>query len=459
MSTTRIIQEGISKIRIPDGVFYNPVQEFNRDLSVAVIHTFHQMYQLKSKKLPTFTILDALTASGFRAIRYAQQIPNVTKIIANDMDPSVSTAIQENISLNNIPDGIVHISISDAKTLMYNQAAAHTFIDVIDLDPYGSASPFIDSAVQAIADGGLLCVTCTDMAVLAGVYPDTCYAKYGSIPLHTEYGQEMAIRIVLSAIDQSANRYQRYIRPLLCLRIDFYVRLFVKVSKSPLEAKQSIGRKSIVLSCKQCRSFILQSLVHHSEFSNSCSICGGKFQLGGPIWSDSIYDASFVKTILDKLDNDTLVLNTKPRIQGMLNVLIEELDTPFYLSVSHLSKTLHCTCPPLILVKSALLNSNYQVSITHCDPLGIKTTAPLSVLWDIMKEWIKTHPVKEKSFLPHYKVSNSILSRPMIHSINIQDQHSQATSTSKSKGLLRFQMNPDNWGPLSRAKKIKKQSE
>lgn len=40
--------------------------------------------------------------------------------------------------------------------------------DVIDLDPYGSAAPFLDAAVQSVADGGLLCITCTDMAVLSG---------------------------------------------------------------------------------------------------------------------------------------------------------------------------------------------------------------------------------------------------------------------------------------------------
>lgn len=27
--------------------------------------------------------------------------------------------------------------------------------DVIDLDPYGSASPFLDAAIESIADGGI----------------------------------------------------------------------------------------------------------------------------------------------------------------------------------------------------------------------------------------------------------------------------------------------------------------
>ena len=37
---------------------------------------------------------------------------------------------------------------------------------MIDLDPYGSAAPFLDGAVQAVESGGLLCITCTDMAAL-----------------------------------------------------------------------------------------------------------------------------------------------------------------------------------------------------------------------------------------------------------------------------------------------------
>lgn len=46
-------------------------------------------------------------------------------------------------------------------------------MDVVDLDPYGTAAPFVDAAIGCIADGGLLAVTCTDLAVLAGSqYPE-----------------------------------------------------------------------------------------------------------------------------------------------------------------------------------------------------------------------------------------------------------------------------------------------
>lgn len=62
---------------------------------------------------------------------------------------------------------------------------------VIDIDPYGSAAPFFDASVQALADGGLLMITCTDVAILCGNASETCFAKYGSMSLRTESCHEM----------------------------------------------------------------------------------------------------------------------------------------------------------------------------------------------------------------------------------------------------------------------------
>jgi tRNA (guanine26-N2/guanine27-N2)-dimethyltransferase len=37
---------------------------------------------------------------------------------------------------------------------MYSHREDKNRVDVVDLDPYGTASPFIDAAVQCVKDGG-----------------------------------------------------------------------------------------------------------------------------------------------------------------------------------------------------------------------------------------------------------------------------------------------------------------
>lgn len=54
---------------------------------------------------------------------------------------------------------------------------------MIDLDPYGTAAPYLDGAVQAVKSGGLLCITCTDMRVLSGGQADLCYSRYAAMPM------------------------------------------------------------------------------------------------------------------------------------------------------------------------------------------------------------------------------------------------------------------------------------
>ena len=49
----------------------------------------------------------------------------------------------------------------DARLIMLQRAG---WYDAVDLDPYGSPTHFLDSAVQAVGEGGLLMVTATDMA-------------------------------------------------------------------------------------------------------------------------------------------------------------------------------------------------------------------------------------------------------------------------------------------------------
>lgn len=274
-------------------VFYNPVQVQNRDLSILMISLYaerrRKRMHLKEyrKKLQTeenlkgdaltqrleeyeatldatdlvrnedtakdgMTILDALAASGLRSIRYWKEIPGVKHVTINDLDPTAVERAHTNVAVNKLTDVLttedrghgIRILCGDATHEMYlsrrtpglrdmtpAQLLQKDQWDVIDLDPYGSAAPFIDAAVQAIRDGGMLCVTCTDMAALGGSHPETAYGRYGAIPIQrAKYLQECALRILLQTLAVSAARYGRTIKPILSVGMAFYVRVFVEVN-------------------------------------------------------------------------------------------------------------------------------------------------------------------------------------------------------------------------------------
>lgn len=99
-------------------------------------------------------ILEALAASGLRSVRYALEIPRAGTVIANDFSEKAFHSIQGNVEHNSVVDRVVP-SMREASMLMYeHREPISERFDVIDLDPYGSPSVFLDSAVQAVRDGG-----------------------------------------------------------------------------------------------------------------------------------------------------------------------------------------------------------------------------------------------------------------------------------------------------------------
>lgn len=305
---------------------------------------------------PPFTILDALSASGLRAIRYAKEIPFATTVIANDYSPEAVKAIELNIDHNELKEKVFS-NQGDARQYMYSKTGnesqqkgpsyVHKF-DVVDLDPYGTAAPFLDAAIQAVADGGMLCVTCTDGGVWASNgYPEKAFAIYAGIPLKGPQSHEAGLRIILHSIAISAAKYGIAVEPLLCLSIDFYARLFVRVHKSQQEVKLLAGTTMLVYNCDQgCGAWETQLVAKNQEkkakngesyykhgFSQApsveryCEHCGTKTHLGGPMWGGPLHNPAFIRKILDRIPLvDKTVYGTTDRIRGMLTVALKEED-------------------------------------------------------------------------------------------------------------------------------------
>jgi len=216
-------------------------------------------------------VLEALSATGLRSIRYSKEVEGLDEIIANDLMREAAEMIQRNVKLNKV--GNVVANQADAMTVMYLSTAPQKRFTIVDLDPYGCPSKFLDGAVQSISDGGLLAVTATDLAVLAGNTPEACFVKYGSVPLRTRACHEQALRILLRCIETHALKYGRYIKPLLSLSVDFYIRVFVRVYTGQLQSKDSFTKQANIFQCTGCEALTLQSLaIRKSTPSNPKSI-------------------------------------------------------------------------------------------------------------------------------------------------------------------------------------------
>ncbi|CAH0725099.1 unnamed protein product, partial [Brenthis ino] len=488
------IKEGQAEIRLTsEKVFYNPVQEFNRDLSIAVLSVFAEDYKAeklaKTQKKPNnltnnivkdvegsggnsevpVTILEALSATGLRSIRYAKEVPSITKIIANDISEEAVETIKSNIVHNGVED-LIETSHDDACMLMYKHKSSAKRFAAIDLDPYGCPSIFLDSAVQSVQEGGLLLVTATDMAVLAGNSPETCYCKYGAVSLRTRCVHEMALRILLQSIEKHANRYSRYTVPLMSISADFYIRVFVKVYSGAIHCKKTTSKLSMVYHCVGCGNTTLQPLggfkpnpteanPHQMKsflpmappVGEFCEHCDQRHHLGGPIWSAPMHDELFVTKVLSYVQRNPHLFGTAKRMQGVLSMVREELqDVPLYFTLDKLFGRVHLETMPMLVMRSAILNAGYKVSFSHAAKLSVKTSAPAQLIWDIIRTWEKTHPVKPAKMKSDL-VAKAILTRPIKNTVDLSERP-DANPRSRRDGQLRFQFNPTpHWGPGSRA--------
>lgn len=413
-----IIREGKAEILGGEKVFYNHIQQFNRDLSVMVIKSWYNKYgrHLNKKrdaddedKRNFINILEALSATGLRSIRYGKEIENVNKVVANDLLLDAVKCINENIEYNKLTDK-VKSNCGDA--IKYMSSTNQKF-HVVDLDPYGTAAPFIDSAIQCIKDEGIMLVTCTDAGVLAGSgYPEKCFSLYGgnnfgNTFIGSELNHEVGIRLILQNIATTAAKYKKTIEPLLSLSIDYYFRVIVKVKTSAIEVKKLSSNTMLTYHCIGCGDKHNQYLgrrVQNEQDVNKvkyqtpklvafqgdeCQYCGSNYNIAGPMFGGNIHNREFIDQVLEINENsDKNVYKTTERIKGMLTLAKNELDVPFYFNLNQVSSFFKS--PPISIneFSKALTNLGYKVSLTHAKKNCIKTDAPWEVVLNINKQWM-----------------------------------------------------------------------
>lgn len=331
-------------------IFYNPAMEFNRDISVLVSSALH-----KKKSL------DGLAGTGIRGVRLANEAGG--ELLINDKNPLAYEVIKTNIRLNALDN-------ADARCSDLNALLSTGRFDYIDIDPYGAPVAFIDGAMRALRDRGVLGITATDTAVLCGVYPKTCLRRYGAWPLKTKYAHEIGLRILIAHCIREGLRYDLAVRPLLAHSTDHYFRVYLGVERGARRANECLGEFGFIHhDYRSGARWVSRKPAEDDKSDNAHGIAG-------PLWLGKLFDKGFIAGLKPGKNYGTL-----PQIRKMLVLWREEADGPvLYYETGELARLARVSAPPLSAVIGTLRDNGHEASRTHFSPSSIKTDASVDAL-------------------------------------------------------------------------------
>jgi tRNA (guanine26-N2/guanine27-N2)-dimethyltransferase len=358
------VREGAVEISVPeqaegagDEVFYNPEQERNRDITVAVLRAYRE------REPRAETYLDAMTASGIRGVRAAGDGWTVT---CADTDEDAVSLCRENLARNDRSAEVLH---RDVNPLLHE-----TYYDVVDLDPFGTPIPFLDAAFQGTRN--LLCVTATDTAPLCGAHFESGVRRYSTVPRNTEFHAEMGVRVLLSALVRTGARYDVAPRPLLTHATKHYVRTYLELDRGARVANDAVEDLGHIHHCEHCLWRTAEPGLL-ADAPESCPNCGHGIQTAGPVWLGATCESAFVERTAEAIDDS---FGTAERSRALLETLAAELDTPTHYDQHRLCKRWGRPADAMDAFLGRLESAGHRVSRTHYGGTTFKTDASLPAI-------------------------------------------------------------------------------
>ena len=360
-------------------VFYNPTMELNRDLAVLALQA-HQ--KLLGREV---SVCEPLTGCGLRGARFAVEVEGVRRVFLNDIKPEAARLASFNAELNNVEDR-VEVANEDANLFLSRNAAPRKRFDYVDVDPFGPPVPYLDSAIRALRNGGLLALTATDMAPLCGVHPRACLRKYGGQPLRTEYCHELAVRLLIGCLTMMAAKHAIGVEVLFSHSVDHYVRAYAVVNFGARLADKSVRLMGYILHCFSCFHRETVSGIT-SPLKHVCPSCGTKLSVAGPLWLGKIADKNFCS--LMEREAKERSLRQEKRILKLLSLVQNEAEaTVTYYTMDKICDKLNLPIPALKKVIGKLKEEGFQAGPTHFNSRGFRTDAPASVVREVVTKLV-----------------------------------------------------------------------
>ncbi len=367
--TTLLVPQSSLTAKVPPKTpaFFNPAAKLNRDLSVLA-------YKVIAPSLTIKSFADSFTGVGARALRVAVEVPEIDRVYCNDINSIAIGAAREAAKLNSVANKC-HFSIEEVcKFLQHGDSVGERF-GIIDLDPFGTPAKHIDCVLRAVLDGGLVSITATDTAVLCGVYPEVCIRRYYGMPLNNSYGNEVALRLLLSLLALTASRLELAIKPVFVHATMHYLRVYAIVSVSSSQANDVYRNIGYIMHCFNCGH---RFSIVECDSKKKCELCGSSLRMGGQLWIGALHDKEFV--------NKMLVQNPDRQCKKVLDASIEEIsEIPYYFRADEISERLKTNPYSIQKIIEKLQSAGFSASKTALNTSAFKTDASISQILDILK--------------------------------------------------------------------------
>jgi len=334
-------------------IFYNPVMKFNRDISILLLNALNREMQ----------IADPLAGSGIRSIRFIKELNKgiITSIAINDSSTNAVRAIKKNVKLNKIKNKNIVISNKDANEFLLSSKG----FDYIDIDPFGSPNTFLDAAVKRLARDGILAVTATDTAPLAGTYPNACKRKYWAIPLRNHLMHEVGIRILIRKVQLIGTQYNKAFIPVFSCSKDHYYRIFFQSEKSKEECNDIIKKHKQLIYCPKCTAHGTTKQCAHKQL-----------QTAGPLWTGQLHDKKVISEMLKQAKDK--------EVERFLETIEQEMEMLGFYDLHILAKKTKTQPMKTTEMIEKLERNGLKATPTHFSPYGIKTNATMKQMKNIL---------------------------------------------------------------------------
>ncbi len=381
------ITEGSTRLIVPrealeDSVppkqpaFYNPAAKLNRDLSIIAYHVFINYVGLREH-----TFADALSGLGARSIRVANEVKEIEEVYINDVNPFAISLAEKAAMLNNV-HAKCRFSVNDACRFLIEHSARGSRFGIIDIDPFGTPALYVDCALRAVIDEGMISMTATDTPVLSGIYPKVALRRYYSNSMRCEYSNEIGIRLMLGMFAMVASRLEMGIKPLFVQSTRHYMRVYAQVNVGARYADTMPDMLGYAHYCSVCKSRSVSDL---DECKVICKKCNKEMNSIGRLWVKAIMDSSFVNKMYNTSAKFASFMDKQ--CMTILNIAKNELtDTPLYYTLDEISRILKMRPLSIQDMISMLKLNGFKASRTSLAFKGFRTDASIDDILKIIKD-------------------------------------------------------------------------